>query len=127
MKVVTHRIVSKIMNEDINTLLAYNPEEPYSVFVYLSEDNIWEISREVLMECLVNRSAGFLNVTLDSDGETVTMHLTSEEGSVMVHMPHSELTSFIHKSYDEVPQNKEEDFLDLDNRIQDFWSEQNAS
>lgn len=127
MNVVTHRVISQVMNEDINTLLLYNPTEPYSVRILFSQENVWEISREVLMDCLVNGNAGFLNVTLDSDGHIVTMHLTSEEGNVMVHLPHSELTTFVHKTFDEVPQNREDEFLDLDAEIANFWLQENRS
>ena len=121
MKIVTHRITGKLYGNEVKTLLMYDPMEPFSIKVMFSEENVWEISREVLWQCLRQNSAGYLNVTLDSDGNNVTMHLTSEEGSVMVTFPHSELTTFIHNTFEQVPENREDEFLYLDDEIDKFW------
>lgn len=119
-KMVTHRVIGKSFDNEVRALFMYSPATPFSCKILFQGDNIWEFSREALMECLVEGSGGFLNTTFDSDGEWVTINLNSENGSFVAQFPHSELTTFIHMSYDAVPVGNEADLLDIDGLISEI-------
>lgn len=113
---VTGWIVDEEDSLEIDTLFMYDTVEPYTVSIKFAPNAIWEISREALMECLRTGEGGFLNTVFVSDGDMVMMILTGDENEILtIEFVHSELTSFIHMTYEAVPENKEE--VDIDDLI----------
>lgn len=101
---------------EISTLFLYDNSEPYTIGIQFTPDLIWEISREAMMECLRTGEGGFLNSVFISDGERLMMMLTSDDNeSITIEFSHSELTSFIHVTYELVAEGKEE--IDVDDLI----------
>lgn len=109
----------------LRATLRYDPADPFAVeatFKAADESISWVLGRDVLADGLVGE-AGIGDVHVwpqewhNGEPDMVLIELSSPDGHATLAVDAVDLTSFLRRTFQVVPQGSEGDFLDLDDVI----------
>lgn len=103
---------------DLLTILTYTKDDPYAVTISFRSnfgDVVWHASREVLRQGTHGHAGeGDLRVHLRENGAEFVIDLSSPDGKQEVAYSTRDLSNFLFRTYQLVPDGTESKHLDLD-------------
>jgi hypothetical protein len=113
-KMITYKVTCVVgLSDDVNVVLSYNPDDPFSVTFSFEVDDSrgevdWVFHRDLLMDSLDGGQAGEGDVQFFADDEEFIMEMTSPEGSAMAAFDIDEMRAFVDDIYELVEYGKED-------------------